>query len=77
LLEQNAAGWEDETMNHSCYSFLAGLIFLLVAVMHGLRLVLHWHVAVQAWAVPSWVSWIALFVSAFLAYTGLRLSARL
>jgi len=64
-------------MNHSSYSFVTGLIFLFVAVVHALRLVFQWHVTVQSWAVPVWVSWIALFISAFLAYTGLKLCRHL
>jgi hypothetical protein len=63
-------------MNYNSYSLVSGLIFLLVAVMHALRLLLHWHVTFQDWTVPIWVSWIGLFVSAFLAYVGLRLSKR-
>ena len=64
-------------MNHSFYSFVTGSIFLLVAVLHALRLVFQWHVTVQGWGVPIGLSWVAVFISAFLAYEGLRLCRHL
>jgi len=63
-------------MNQKLFSLVAGLIFLVVAVLHTLRLVFSWHVTLVGWTVPIWVSWIALLVSGFLAYEGLGLSRR-
>jgi len=63
-------------MNQKLFSLVAGLIFLVVAVMHALRLVLLWPVTVVGWSVPIWISWIAFLISGFLAYEGLRLSRR-
>ena len=61
-------------MNQKTFSVVAGLIFLVVA--HALRLVFGWHVILQGWTVPIWVSWVALFISGFLAYEGLTLARR-
>lgn len=63
-------------MSQKLFPLVAGLIFLVVAVMHALRLVFSWHVVFVGWSVPMWVSWIAFPVSGFLAYEGLRLSRR-
>jgi hypothetical protein len=63
-------------MSQKTFSLLAGLVFLLVAVMHALRLALGWHVALGGWTVPMWVSWVALVIAGFLAYEGLRFSRR-
>jgi hypothetical protein len=63
-------------MNQKVFSLVAGLIFLVVALAHALRLVFGWHVMLQGWSVPVWVSWIAFLISGFLAYEGLRLSRR-
>jgi hypothetical protein len=63
-------------MDQKNFSLVAGFIFLLVAVAHALRLVLGWHVTFSGWTVPMWVSWIALVITGFLAYQGLRLSRR-
>jgi hypothetical protein len=63
-------------MNQKTFSVVAGLIFLVVALAHALRLVFGWHVMLQGWTLPFWVSWIALFISGFLAYEGLTLARR-
>jgi len=61
-------------MSQKSFSLVAGLIFLLVAVMHALRLALGWHVTFGGWTLPMWVSGVALVITGFLAYQGLRLS---
>lgn len=64
-------------MNQKLFSLVAGSIFLVVALAHALRLVFGWHVVLQGWTVPLWVSWIALVISGFLAYEGLALGRAL
>ena len=59
-------------MSQKAFSLVAGLIFLLVAVAHLLRLLLRWSVILNGWTVPMWVSLIAFVVAAFLAFEGLR-----
>jgi len=59
-------------MSQKAFSLVAGLIFLLVAVAHLLRLLLRWGVILNGWTVPMWVSLIAFVVAAFLAFEGLR-----
>ena len=59
-------------MSQKAFSLVAGLIFLLVAAVHLVRLVLKWSVIFNGWAVPMWISWIALVVAGFLAFEGLR-----
>lgn len=51
----------------------AGIVFLLVAVPHALRLLLGWEAVIGDWHVPLWVSWVALAVSGYLTYTALTL----
>ena len=59
-------------MKQKAFSLVAGLIFLLVAVAHLLRLLLKWSVILDGWTVPMWVSAIALVVAGLLAFEGLR-----
>lgn len=59
-------------MSQKAFSLVAGLIFLLVAVAHLLRLLLRWSVVLNGWTVPMWLSAIALVVAGFLAFDGLR-----
>jgi uncharacterized membrane protein YozB (DUF420 family) len=63
-------------MSHKTFSLVAGLIFLLVAVVHALRLVFGWHVTFGGWTVPMWVSALALLIAAYLAFEGLKLGRR-
>jgi hypothetical protein len=59
-------------MSQKAFSLVAGLLFLLVAVAHLLRLLLRWSVILNGWTVPMWVSAIALVVAGFLAFEGFR-----
>ena len=61
-------------MNQKAFSFVASVIFLLVALGHVLRLAFGWHAVINMWAVPMWVSWVAFPIAGFLAFEGRRLS---
>ena len=62
-------GSEDE-MSKESYSRLAGTIFLIVAVLHALRLAFHWQVVLPDCQAPVWISAVAMAVAAFLADEG-------
>jgi hypothetical protein len=66
----------EHSMNQKTFSFVVSVIFLLVALGHLLRLALGWHAVVNMWAVPMWVSWVAILIAGFLAFEGFRLSRR-
>ena len=63
-------------MNQKTFSLVVGVIFLLIALGHLVRLVfgVEWRVADRS--VPHWISWVALVVMGFLAYQGFRLSRK-
>ena len=63
-------------MGQKNFSLVAGLFFLLVAVLHALRLALGWQATVDGWNLPLWVSWVGLAIAGYLAFEGLRLSTR-
>ncbi len=63
-------------MSQKTSSVVVGLIFLLVAVMHVLRLAFRWEVVLNGWLVPMWVSAVAIVITAFLAFEGLMLGRR-
>jgi hypothetical protein len=60
-------------MSQKTFVGVAGVVFLLVALLHLLRLLLGWDAVIGGWSVPHWVSWAALAVSGYLAYTAFRL----
>jgi hypothetical protein len=59
-------------MSQKTFSLAAGLIFLLIAVMHGLRLAFKWEAVLNGWSVPMWVSAVAMVITAYLAFEGLK-----
>jgi hypothetical protein len=66
----------EDRMNQKTFSLATGLIFLLIAVIHVLRLAFKWEAVLNGWAVPMWVSAVALLIAAYLAFEGLKLSRR-
>jgi hypothetical protein len=61
-------------MTPKSFALVAGIFFLVMAVGHVLRLAFGVTAVVGGWAVPTWVSGIAIVVLAYLAYSGLRLA---
>lgn len=63
-------------MNQRSFSLLAGIIFTIIALLHVLRIIYGWDPVVEGWPVPKWISWVALIVSGYLGYEGLRLTIK-
>lgn len=63
-------------MGQKNFSLVVALIFLLVAVMHFLRLTFKWEVVLNGWSVPMWLSAVALLIAAYLAFEGLMFGRR-
>ena len=61
-------------MIRKAYLRTTGSVFFLVAFVHLLRIVFAWTFVVAGWAVPQWMSAVAVLVAGYLAYEGLRLS---
>ena len=64
-------------MSDHAYALIAGIIFLLVAIAHLLRMALGTPVVVQGVSIPMWASAIALVVTAFLSYEGFHFARRI
>jgi hypothetical protein len=63
-------------MTHKTFILIASVIFLVIALGHLSRLVFKVSVLLGGWAVPSWVSWVATLVFAYLALEGFRLARK-
>ena len=57
-------------MSRKSYLLITAIVFSIVGVVHLLRIVRGWEIAIGGWTVPMWVSWLGLIVSAVLAYFG-------
>jgi len=44
------------------YVVISGALFGLIALLHAVRLVLHWPAQVGSWDVPFWVSWLGILL---------------
>ena len=60
-------------MNTKTFYSVTGIIFVVVAVMHAVRVWRGWEVVIGGWGAPSWVSILAAVVSGYLAYTAFHL----
>jgi hypothetical protein len=57
-------------LNRNTYLKISATVFLIVAIVHLLRIILGWSAEIGGWNVPFWVSWLGVFVSGALAYFG-------
>lgn len=58
------------------YTSVSATIFLIVFVMHLLRLVFGWPLSIAGFDMPMWPSWIAMIVAAYVSAVGFRHSAK-
>ena len=56
-------------MKQSTFNSVAGAVFGIVAMVHILRLWKGWAFVIGSWNAPLWVSWAAVALAGFLAYS--------
>jgi hypothetical protein len=59
-------------MSAKHYSLLCGIIFLVLLVLHVLRLVMHVHIDVNGMPIMMQASWLGIIVAGLLAFLGLQ-----
>ena len=62
-------------MTDKSFHLVAGAIFVLVALLHVVRIYMGWSVVVGGWNAPMWMSWIGLVVAGGLAYLAFTLKS--
>jgi hypothetical protein len=55
------------------YTLASSVIFLLVAVLHLIRVILQENLSIGGWQFPMWASIVAIVVAGFLSFAGFRL----
>ncbi|MBI4132298.1 MAG: hypothetical protein HY474_01565 [Candidatus Sungbacteria bacterium] len=60
-------------LNRNTYASVSGVIFSAIALLHALRIIYGWPALIGGWTVPMWVSWTALIISGYLAFSVYRL----
>ncbi|MBI2634804.1 hypothetical protein HYW82_04010 [Candidatus Peregrinibacteria bacterium] len=60
-------------MKEKTFILISTLIFLLVFILHGVRLAYKWNVTFGTWTIPIWASWTGLAIAGILAISGYKL----
>ncbi len=53
------------------WTVIVGVIFLILAGLHVLRILFGWEVVVNGWQVPMWLSWVGVVLLSSLGYVGI------
>jgi hypothetical protein len=61
-------------MKQKDFTMVAKVLFSLIAVAHLMRSVLGWPVEINDMSVPVWISYIAVVLFGYLAYSGYKLT---
>ena len=64
-------------MSQKTFFFVAGLIFLVIGLLHVARIIFQWEAMIGGWEVPLWLSWVALPVAFYLGFHGVKYSKRI
>ncbi|KKT96564.1 MAG: hypothetical protein UW97_C0008G0021 [Parcubacteria group bacterium GW2011_GWA2_45_15] len=59
-------------MSSKAYYSTTGVIFLVIGVLHLLRVLNSWPVNIGTFVVPMWLSWAAVIVASYLSYQSLK-----
>ncbi len=59
-----------DRLNQKTYMTVTATLFLIMGIVHLLRIIFGWQAEIGGLNIPFWVSWLALFVTGGLAYLG-------
>lgn len=65
-----------ESPNEQNLLYATGVIFAAVAIVHLMRLAFGLNVALGAFDVPMWLSWVGVLVTGYLSYTSFHFALR-
>ena len=62
-------------MKQQTFNKIAGIIFLIVAILHLIRAIAGWQILIgESFVIPLWISWAGFIVAGILAYFGFKFS---
>ena len=59
------------TKNHFIY--IASVLFLIIGVVHIVRLLIGWQVQIAGFMVPMWIYWVEAFVFLYMSFLGFKI----
>lgn len=63
-------------MNQKTYFAVTTLIFLIIALLHLMRIFTGVEASIGGWIIPQWMSWAAFVFFSFLAYSSFSQNKR-
>jgi hypothetical protein len=63
-------------MSEHAFSITVGIVFLLIALGHFIRVIFSMPFVVQGIAVPLWMSGVAVVIAVFLSYEGFHFARK-
>ena len=57
-------------MNSKSYFLLTAILFSIICLLQLSRIAFGWEAVIGGWSVPMWISWLAVVVTAVLAFFG-------
>jgi hypothetical protein len=63
-------------MTKDNFVYISAVVFLGVSLLNCLRLLYDWGVIIGHVVVPGWVSWVTVFLAAYLTFQGFILGKR-
>ena len=63
-------------MNPKSYFLLTAILFSIICLLQLSRIAFGWEANIGGWSVPMWVSWLAVVVTAVLAFFGFTYGRR-
>jgi hypothetical protein len=63
-------------MKQGAFVLVTSSIFALVALLHALRFIFGWNVAIGEWNVPVWNSAVGFLIAGYLAVQGFALKRK-
>lgn len=60
-------------MQSKTYRLASGGLFTIVALLHLVRAISQWQLTLANWDIPLWISWVAVIITGYLAYSAFSL----
>ena len=63
-------------MKNKGYCNIAATIFLVIAVVHGIRIIRGWDAVIGGVTIPMWASWLAVIIAGCMALCGYKIACK-
>lgn len=64
------------TLKQRAFNQAAGIVFLVLGLLHLFRIFQGWKAVINGWTVPMGLSWVVVFVAGYLAFHAFSLAKR-